>query len=338
MKTIRDIARIAGVSVATVSKVINNYPDISDKTRQRVIEVMKQEAYEPNVIAKSLSGKQSYSIGLCFRYNPAPGLHHAFFQNILYGLEQTIGAHGYDFVLLSENSIHKRQDFLQKCRTRQVDGAVFLGIDKNDERLASLLTSDLPAVFIDGDHQGNRSRCVVWNNHSGARQVVEYLYNLGHRRIAMIKGLPGVKPTVERTEGFLQALGRYNLSCPRQWLIESGDYLERCGYEGMIQLLKLKDRPTAVFCQSDTLAIGALRAIEDSGLRCPEGFSNVGYDDIDIASYIQPKLTTIKQDTVLMGKAAAKVMLSLIQDASSPTTPVVLPVELVCRDSCRSID
>ena len=249
MKTIRDIARIAGVSVATVSKVINHYPDISEKTRRRVLEVMRQEGYEPNVIAKSLSGKQSYSIGFCFRYNPTPGLHHAFFQNILYGLEQTLGAHGYDFVFLSENSIRKRQDFLQKCRARQVDGAVFLGIDKNDERLASLLASDLPAVFIDGDHEGNRSRCVVWNNYSGARQVVEYLYNLGHRRIAMIKGLPEVKPTEERTEGFLQALKQYNLACPEEWLIESGDYLEQCGYEGMLQLLKLKDRPTAVFCQ-----------------------------------------------------------------------------------------
>lgn len=111
---------------------------------------------------------------------------------------------------------------------------MFLGIDKNDERLASLLASDLPAVFIDGDHEGNRSRCVVWNNYSGARQVVEYLYNLGHRRIAMIKGLPEVKPTEERTEGFLQALKQYNLACPEEWLIESGDYLEQCGYEGML--------------------------------------------------------------------------------------------------------
>lgn len=338
MKTIRDIARIAGVSVATVSKVINNYPDISERTKQKVLEVMKREGYEPNVIAKSLSGKQSYSIGFCFCYNPAPGLHHSFFQNLLYGLEQTLGAHGYDFVILSENSIQGCQDFLYKCRTRQVDGAVFLGVDKNDRRLATLLASNLPAVFIDGDHQGTRSRCVVWDNYSGVRQAVEYLYTLGHRKIAMIKGLPGVKPTEERTEGFLQALRQFDLHCPSQWLVEGGDYLETCGYEGMLSLLSLEDKPTAVFCQSDTLAIGALRAVEDSGFGCPEDFSIIGYDDIDVASYIKPKLTTVRQDTVLMGKTAAEVLLSLIRDPKSPTSPVVLPVELVRCDSCHSVD
>lgn len=337
MKTIKDIAKLAGVSVATVSKVINNYPDIGVKTRQRVTQIMEQEAYQPNVIAKSLSGKQSYSMGLFFRYNPSPGLHHAFFQGVLFGLERTLGLHGYDIVFLSETSIKDNSDILQKCLTRQVDGAVFMGIDKDEPRLASLLNSELPSVFIDGDHVGRKSKCVVWNNFSGARQVVQYLYNLGHRKIAMIKGLNGVIPTVERSEGFLHALKQYNLNCPQTWIV-GDDYLEDSGYRGMMQLINLASKPTAVFCQSDSIAVGALRAIRESGYSCPRDFSIVGYDDIDLCQYIDPLLTTVRQDTVLMGKTAAKVLLSMIRQPDISHKKVVLPVELVVRSSCRSLD
>lgn len=336
VKTIKDIAKKAGVSVATVSKVINNYSDIGAETRQRVLKILEEESFEPNVIAKSLSGKQSYSIGLFVAHNPTPGLHHAFFQGVVFGLQRTLGKHGYDFVLLSDSTLKGSGDFLQKCRTRQVDGAVFMGIDKNEPSLASLLNSKLPSVFIDGDHCGRNSRCVVWDNYSGARQAVEYFYNLGHRKIALIQGLPGVKPTEERTEGFLEALRKYNLTCPTQWIV-GNDYLEVCGYEGMKKLIKQSDRPTAVFCQSDSIAVGALMAIEESGLKCPDDISIIGYDDIDLCKYIKPRLTTIRQDTDLMGRNAAKVLLGLIRQTETTLSPVVLSVELIERDSCCRI-
>lgn len=337
MKTIKDIAKLAGVSVATVSKVINGYPDIGAETRQKVMEIIVQEDYQPNAIAKSLSGKQSHSIGLFINYNPTPGLHQAFFQGVISGLEKTLGLCGYDFVLFADLRWREQGNFLQKCRTRQVDGAVFMGINKEEPGLTEVLESDLPAVFIDGDQIGKRSVCVVWNNYSGVRQAIEHFYNLGHRKIGMIKGYPNIKPTIERTEGFYQALRQFSLTCLPEWIV-GDDYLEASGYQGMRQLLRLSSRPTAVFCQSDSIAVGALKAIEEAGLKCPDDLSIIGYDDLDLCKYIKPRLTTVRQDTVLMGKTAAKALIRLINNPDSePIKSMVLPVELVVRDSCRKL-
>lgn len=334
MKTIKDIAVLAGVSPATVSKVINGYSDISETTRKRVLEIVERENFQPNPIASSLSGRSSRSIGVFLHCSSSWGIHHAFMHQILFALRIRLGEYGYDCVIFSDKWLQEGIDFLQVCRNRRVDGVVLLGVDTNEPGILTLLSSDLPSVFIDSDNKGKNAVDVAWDHYDGGRQVADYFHKLGHSKLGIIKGYPWTKPTIGRTEGFLDGLEARGLKINPNWVVE-GNFLEEGGYEGMKFLLKQKSVPTAIFCQSDSMAIGALQAAKELGLHCPGDVSIVGYDDIEVCHYMTPRLTTIQQDTVLMGKTVADIIFNLIDGVYVHENFKLLPVKLVVRESCK---
>lgn len=336
MLTIKDIARLANVSTATVSRVINNRPGVKESTRKKILGIIKETNYRPNTVARSLTTNKSYSIGVFFTDHFNSGLSHPFFREVIYGLEKYLGEKGYDIVYFTNRQWGSNFSYLEKCRDRQVDGVVLMGIMGDDPNLGKLLKSDLPVVFIDIDIIGKNATYVISDNRAGAKLAVQYLYELGHRKIGMLMGINTTKTSQERYIGYREALRELGLPYKSEWVYD-GNYLEEGGYQAARKMLELEDLPTAIFCQSDIMAIGAMRAIEEAGYSVPEDFSLVGFDDIEASRYVRPALTTIAQDKESLGSSAAELLTNMIDKPEQDNTPVILPVKLIERESCRKI-
>lgn len=334
--TIKDIAQKAGVSVATVSKVLNNYPDVSEKTKDKVRQVIKACNFRPNAVARSLTTNRSYSIGVFFTDHFNTGLQHPFFREVIFGMEKTLGQNGYDLMYFADRKWGENFSYKEKCKNRHVDGVILIGVSRDDPNLGELLVSELPVVFVDIDILGKNASYVISDNINGAAEAVKYLHGLGHTEIGMIMGLTSTKTTQDRLIGFQMALQELKLFYNPRWLV-NGDYTEEGGYLGMKRLLKNEQLPTAIFCQGDNMAIGAMRAIEDAGYKVPDDFSVIGFDDIEVSRYVKPGLTTIKQNKLGMGKSAAELLLKMINEPYGACLPIVLPVEVVERESCRKL-
>lgn len=335
MATIKDIAKQANVSIATVSRVINKHPDVSDETRKKIIKIMAEKNYKPNTIARSLSTRISKQIGVFFTDHYNSGLQHPFFREVIYGMEKALGENGYDLVYFTNRRWGDNFSYLEKCKDRHVDGVVLMGVLKDDPNLNNLLSSSIPVVFVDIDIISENASYVISDNVSGAKKAVKYLYNLGHTKIGTILGINITKSTQDRFLGYKLALEELEINYNSDWVV-NGDYTEEGSYQAIKKLLKLDQLPTAIFCQSDKMAIGAMNALEDSGHKVPEDFSIIGYDDIEVSRYVKPALTTIAQNKFKMGKVAAEMLVNMIKENKS-VSPSILPVNLKERDSCKKI-
>lgn len=338
MSNIYDIAKLAGVSIATVSKVINDRPDVSDKTKEKIRKIMLENNYIPNSVARSLSTNKSRSIGILFNYPHEEGLHNMFFQEVIFGIERTLGKAGYDYVYFSDHKWHDsyEYDYLGKCKNRLVDGAILLGIhqDKNMDRL---LNSELPVVLIDLDVVNESTSYVMCDHQAGAKQATDYLIKLGHHQIGMLMGLKELNPAFKRFKGFKMSLKENDLPIREEWILETS-FDEMSGYQTMNKILSISEKPTAIFCQSDVIAIGAIKAIHDAGLSVPDDFSIIGFDDIEIGKYITPTLTTISQNTYQLGEKAVELLLKMINNSPQrEISPLILPTRLIERKSCKEI-
>jgi LacI family transcriptional regulator/LacI family purine nucleotide synthesis repressor len=338
MANIYDIAEAAGVSIATVSKVVNDRPDVSDETKKEVLKVIEEKNYAPNSVARSLTTNESKLVGVFFNNNPGEGIQNMFFQEVIFGMERKLGKEGYDYVYFSDQKWHDQANYnyLEQCKDRLVDGAILLGLPEEEER-DDLLNSELPVVVIDLPINNETSNYIMCDHRHGARQAVEYLYSLGHRKIGMIMGAEEVDPVHERAQGYQEVINKYDLSYRSEW-IKKGPFEEKTGYEAMKEIIKLNPRPTALFCHSDVQAIGALQAIKEAGLNVPEDFSLIGFDDIEISKYITPALTTMNQHSYKLGEKAVNLLLDMIHNPGQKIEPVQLETELMERDSCREID
>lgn len=336
MSNIYDIAKIAGVSIATVSKVINDRHDVSTETKKRIRKIMKENNYIPNSIARSLTTNKSNSIGIIFNYHHEEGLHNMFFQEVLVGMEKILGKAGYDYVYFSDQKWHDsyEYDYLKKCKNRLVDGAILLGIHQ-DKHMKELLNSDIPVVLIDLDFRNPSSSFVMCDHEKGAEIVVDYLHSLGHEKIALL-GPRDLRPAVKRLIGYKTALLKNSLEYNDKWVIDAS-FDEESGYQAMKKILARKDKVTAIFCLSDVIAIGAIKAIQEAGLSVPEDFSIIGFDNIEISKYITPSLTTISQGTYQLGANAANLLLRMINNPGREFSPIILPAKLVERTSCKKI-
>ena len=338
MANINDIAREANVSISTVSKVINDYPDVSEATKKKVFKIMKEHNYIPNSVARSLSTNRSQLLGIFFNYNQQPGIHNMFFQEIIYGLEKVLGKKGYDYVYFSEQRWQEefQSNYLEKCRDRLVDGVIMLGVEKN-ESFFELIESEFPVVLIDQPLQRKNTSYISSNQQRGAREAVEYLYEMGHRKIGMVTGPADFPPIHDRIEGFKNAAQELGLSLRDEWLIEAVSFREQRGKEAAAEILKLEEQPGALFLHSDVLAIGALKQLRTAGVKVPADISLIGFDDIEICKYISPRLTTVSQNTYRIGEKAAELLLEMILFPDKEHEPVILPTELIIRDSVKQI-
>jgi LacI family transcriptional regulator, galactose operon repressor len=328
MASIREVAQLSGVSVATVSRVLNGTAPVREETRQRVLARVRELDYIPNAAARTLARRRSQVIGVVINTGDAhPDLKHPFFGEVLVGLRLALGASRYDLLLFTA-----REGFLRRAVHHQLDGLVLMGVDRRDPDLRGALRRGLPAMNVDLDVSGRRAGYVMSDNVGGARLATRHLIELGHVRIATITGLPNTKPAIDRLRGYREELAAHRLP-NRAMYVRNGDFYAASGHEQTHRLLALQRPPTAIFAASDEMAIGAVSAIHEAGLAVPGDVAVIGFDDIDSASLLRPPLTTIRQDKTALGRVAGESLIHLIEDEHAKPPKIALPVELVERRS-----
>jgi len=335
MVTIYDIAKKTGYSVTTVSKALNNYTDVSQKARKAILDAVEEMGYLPNSHARTLTTKKSWTIGVIFIESLGIGMKHPFFNAVIESFRKNVEVLGYDLLFASRMINNQQKSYLEQFKYRGVDGVVVVCSRFNDEQVKELMDSSIPTVVI--DLQSKESAVVNSDNFAGSYKAVEYLYSLGHRSIAHIAGHATTFAGQERRNGFLTSTKTMGLDVPDEYIV-NGDYFSReGGYKAMKKLLSLQNPPTAVFAAADNLAIGAINAIREAGYQVPDDFSIIGFDDIELAQFINPPLTTIRQDTTLIGKESADLLIKQINSQQKIAESVVVPIELVIRDSCKAL-
>lgn len=336
MVTIYDISRKSGYSPTTVSKALNDYPDIKEETKEHIKKIARQLGYFPNAQAKALATKKTWNIGVLFADEEHTGLSHYFFSQILEHFKKEAESKGYDLTFISRDIGNRDITYLEHCRYRQVDGIIIACIDFHDLQVQELIRSHIPVVVIDESFL-NDSSSVNSENQKGTNMLYHYLYKLGHRKIAYIHGQRYNFVTQARIKGYLQAIEENNQVYNPDYLIEGRYYAPQVGYKRMKQLLELEQPPTAVMMADDYMALGAIDAIKESGLKIPDDISITGYDGIEISQLIRPRLTTIKQQPDIMGKKAAIKLIEMIENPKAKTEIINVPVILIEGESTKAI-
>lgn len=330
----KDIARDLGVSVVTVSKVMRNHSDISDETRERVMRRIKELNYRPNLAARALVTGRSYTVGLI-----VPDLVHPFFAEVAKGLSRGLRKKGYSVVISSsEEDVELEQQELDQLLARRVDALVIASAQVSPESLSRIDEQQIPYVLIDRRFAGWAANFVGVDDAEAGRLAVEHLIEQGCRRIAHIRG-PEVSTALGRLQGYRSAMAAHRLTIPEGYVVQPGrgdDSADTSGYEAMGQLLRLAPRPDAVFCYNDPIAMGALKAILEAGLRVPQDVAVVGCGNVNYAELLRVPLTSIDQNSAGIGERSARLALALIE-SKTPSRPrtVLLKPTLVPRDSSR---
>lgn len=311
MVSMKDIAARCNVSVATVSKALNDQTDIGEATRQFIKQTAKEMGYFPNSQARALRTNRSYNIGVLFVDEGHSGLSHDYFAKVLDSFKSSVEENGYDLTFVNCNKTRRgRMSYLEHSRYRGFDGIAIACIDFHDPEVVELAESDIPLVTI--DYTFNNRSSVISNNYSGMVSLVTNVVNKGHRKIAYVCG-EDTAVTKNRLAAFYTVLEENNIVIPENF-VKTGAYRDIKRTEQITdELLEGKDVPTCILFSDDYSAIGGLNSIRKHGLRIPEDISICGYDGINIAAQISPKITTIRQDTMVIGQKAAEKLISLIE-------------------------
>lgn len=333
---IAELARRSGVSAATVSRALNDRPEVSPATRRRILALAEELGYLPNASARTLASRRSGLVGLLWDTDyRSGGQQHPFLQDVLVGLKHALSARGQGLLLLPIAGAADPAGYVRLAGQYNLDGVVLMGIDQHSAQIAALLDSPLPCVALDLAVHGPRSVSVRSDNRAGAAAAVEHLYRLGHRRIATITGPHDMLPAAERLAGYRQQTELLGLRC-HEGYVQAGDFFPDSGARAMHTLLALPQPPTAVFVAGDAMAIAAIRAAERYGRRVPEDIAVTGFDDIEAAALVRPALSTVAQDYHRFGTVAAGALNALAAQQAAAADPVLLPTRLIVRRSCGS--
>jgi LacI family transcriptional regulator len=331
--TLEDIARQAGVSRATVSRVINGSANVKDKTRLRVMEVIQQINFQPNIAARSLAAGRTNVIGLVIPAGVAAIFADPYFPLLIQGVSTACNARDYSVMLWLAEPEYERRMVRQILHSGLLDGVVVSSMLMEDPIVHELHDSKKPFILI-GRHPLLDVNYLDVDNLTGGVEATRHLLDLGHSRVAAITGPHNMIAGSDRFAGYCQALRERGLDLQPE-LVAEGDFSEASGYEAMHRLLPAL--PTAVFVASDTMAEGALRALREAGLRVPQDMAVVGYDDLPNAARISPSLTTVHQPTTQMGAQAVNALIDIIQNPGTHKRQIVLPVELIIRESSGAL-
>lgn len=337
MATSEEVAQLAGVSRATVSRVLNGSARISEEARTRVHEAMTALGYEPDVVAQSLVRRRSRTIALNlldqedgFSLSRLGQTANYFYIDMLRCIEQEATALGYDLLLPSLPRGKSPENYIRSLRMRRIAGTIMLAMAPTDPRMQALLQANIPTVFLDTLGEGERAIYVRSNHMDSARQLAEYLLSLGHRRIAFLGGPTIDLAAMERLLGFQQVLASSGISLDPDLVRQSGWNTEEA-YQAANMLLGQRQDFTAIVAGSDVMAIGILRALHEYHLRIPQEISLTGFDDVILSQYTTPPLTTVRQERETMGKEAIQRLMALIE-GEKPTS-LAVPTSLVVRQS-----
>lgn len=335
MVSLKDISIKCGVSIATVSKAINDHKDVSQLTKDKINRVAKEMGYFPNSQARALKTNRTYNLGVIFLDQAESGLTHDFFAILLNSFKTEAENNGYDITFINKNIGKQKMTPYEHCKYRNVDGVLIACVDFKDPDVFEVINGDIPIVTIDHVFDGHSA--ILSDNRQGVRKLFDYVYSQGHRKIAYIQG---DKSSVNdsRTIGFFKAMSDYGIPVENDYVLNGVYHNAELTYELTKKLLNLPVPPTCIFMPDDYSAIGGINAIVDSGLSVPNDISIVGYDGISLGQLLKPCLTTYRQSTASMGIHAARNLISLIENPQT-TFPEVINVtgELLIKDSVGKI-
>jgi LacI family transcriptional regulator, repressor for deo operon, udp, cdd, tsx, nupC, and nupG len=331
MVRIADVARMANVSTATVSRVISNAGTVKKETAEKVLEAIKKLNYQPNMLARQLRRSETKTILVV-----VPDITNTFFSAVLRGIESVAIENGYQ-VLLGDarNNVETETSYLTILGQKKADGLILLTA-RTDQKILEELSQDYPVVLACEYYEGTQLPTVSIDNVSSARKATEYLISLKHKRIGHISGPLNVVVGRDRCKGFHQAMAKHGLSVDPS-LVQEGEFSFESGFNLMMKFLSLEEPPTAIFAGNDEMAMGAVKAAKSKGFSVPEDLSVVGFDDIKFASIFEPALTTIAQPTFDMGQKAMRLLLRLINNEELEKDQFILPDKLIVRDSCKEL-
>lgn len=334
--TIKDVAKIANVSITTVSRVSNGSKGVSAKTRRRVLNAIKELGYSPSAIASGLKTRLSKSIGIA-----VPDTIGDFYGEVINGIESVATENGYNLIVsLNHHIIKEELEAVNFFKAKKVDGAILVTTSGDDDYVRSLIDEGYNIVLLDRDPHGLKIDTVKIDNFRGGHLATEYLLKLGHSAILFIQGVPYIDSSKERFNGYKRALKDNKIKFNPDFIL-SGDFFVESGYSSIRRYLdKYGLNFSAIFASNDQMAMGAIKALNDKGISVPDEVSVVGFDDSYISPYIIPSLTTIKQRREEMGKIAAELLLDKISfHKKKERTPrqITIPVELIERESAIPI-
>lgn len=324
--TIDDVAQQAGVSISTVSRVLNRRDRVHPGTRARVEAAIHNLRYRPSALARGLALKRCQTIGLL-----APNITDPFFVEMVRGVEQAAASAGYGLLIARQHHPTEEQQYLSMFTHSCVDGVVLVAIGVQRRYLNSLVEERLPFAMIQQD-LGMDAPTFVSDNYSGARAMGEHLLEHGFRRVAFIAGSDDTPDNADRLRGLIDALNVAGQTVAGELQVR-GDYGHDSGYRAATQLLDLAQPPDAIFAANDQMAVGAIEAARDRGVHVPGRIAVVGFDDTDLARFITPRLTTVRQQLRDMGRLATEAVIHALEKRVAPRR-TVLPTSLVVRESC----
>jgi len=328
MPTIKEVAAHAGVSSATVSHVLNNTRYVSEPVRELVHNAMLELGYRPNALARSLRSGKTHTLGLILPDSANP-----FFAEIGRAIETAAFGYGFSVILCNtENDIEKERMYTEVLENKQVDGIIFVASGDHRESLLQIMNNGLPIVVVDRELGQLEVDTVTTDNYSGGMVATQHLLALGHREIACITGPSNINPSAERVTGYRSALLQADISID-ETLIMRGNFNPESGYECAMGLFQRNPRPTAIFSCNDMMSIGVIRAASQLGLRIPQDVSIVSFDNIDLASYTTPPLTTVEQPKREIGAMAIGMILERMKNPELQVRRNVIPTRLIIRGS-----
>ncbi|MDK2946360.1 MAG: LacI family transcriptional regulator [Geotoga sp.] len=331
--TISDIAKMANVSKATVSYVINNKPGVSETTRNKILQIIEEHNYIPNLVARGLAGKKTNFIGLVI-----PDISDMFYARIIKGVEHTANKFGYSLNLFTTQAQPEREkQVISIINKGFFDGLILMSYFLDKKLINLLKVSNIPLVLIDNPISDNDIYKVIIDNEEGGYNATKYLIQLGHTKICFLMGPDAAWDSNSRFKGYLKALKEHSIEFNPQ-LVEKGNFTREGGYRATKKLLKKNIKFTAIFSANDQMAIGAIQALKEEGYNVPGDVSIIGFDNIEASSIIDPPLTTVNQPSYNLGEKAVEVLVNLINKEPPKQKKIILKTEIIERKSCKKIN
>ena len=335
--TIKDVAARAGVSPSTVSRVISNHPRISEKTKREVRAAMEELGYHPNFLARSLAKKSSEAIGVHIPSTTEEFFMNPFFPELLRGISEVAKSEGYDLLLsTSDSGKEDVRSLTRMIHGKRVDGVLLLSTRMHDPLMQVLRELSFPATFLGRPETDSGPCCISWVNNDNVQAgytATRHLIQLGHQRIGFLGGDENLLVTRDRLQGYHQALDEAGIPADRR-LMFSSTFMEQGGYLGMMRLLALPDRPSAVVASDDLFAFGAMRAAGELGYKIPDDIAVVGFNNVRLTEMSNPSLTSVDVHIFELGTTAANLLIEQIRNPKQKPKSVIVPTQLVVRHSC----
>ncbi|MCU9613169.1 LacI family transcriptional regulator [Caldibacillus lycopersici] len=332
MVTLKDLARITGYSVTTVSRALNGYDDVNKETRDIILAAAEKLEYTPNINAQSLVTKRSKTIGFLVSDLKRESAKDNFTFEVLCGISEFVTEAGYEMILLSTSSSkQKNKTFRQIVSERNLEGIIIQGLKKEDPYLQEAIKGSVPTVLVDIPIENETTGYVTSNQHDSVKKAIKYLARLGHRNIAYMNGHKHAYVSEIRYQSYKEGLSEAGLEVDEN-LVCYGDYEEEKAYRASLDFLLSNPEVTAFFCASDIMALGVLKAAKELKLDVPKDLSIIGFDNILLTQYTSPTLSTIGQKPFELGKRGTELLLEIIQN-SSTQRHIIIQNELILRES-----